>query len=187
MCYAYILDTDDDDDGPVLLIETPGTKEFCKPSQIQHLCFVHFLIKPVETDESPTLGKWMVFKHLDVLDETWEKIRIAIARDELHGSLRARSSTARYDPTHGGPGPKLTGVICVYTKEHNMDAIGFKLIKIVRQDIKYKTEQDSMEGRFRHVGSGKVSIKTIFWNNGKPSFQCIDKPCYGVSYKREDI
>lgn len=102
----------------------------------------------------------MVFKHLDELDETWEKLRTAIARDELQGCLHARSSTAMYDPTHGGPGPKLVGVICVYTKEHNMDAIGFEMIKIVKQDIKYKTEQASMEGKFRHVGSGQVCIKT---------------------------
>ena len=92
-----------------------------------------------------------------------------------------------YDPTKGGPGPCTSAVICVYTEEHNMDAIGFKLIEIVQQDIKYKTNSDSWAGRYVHRGFKKVTIKTIFWNNGKPSFVCDDKPCYGRSIDKKDI
>ena len=91
----------------------------------------------------------------------------------------------RYDPTKGGPGPCTTGVICVYTEEHNMDSIGFKLIEIAQQDIKYKSKSDS--GKYVHTCFKKVTIKTIFWNNGRPSFECEDKPCYGTSKYKKDI
>ena len=128
-----------------------------------------------------------MFKHIDEMDDTWEKIRTAMARDELQGCLVAKCSTMKYHPTLQGPGPSTTSVVCVYTEEHNMDDIGFKLIEIVKQDIKYKTDEDSWSYKYTHAGSGKVTIKTIFWNNGKPSFECKDKPCYGTSLRREDI
>ena len=91
----------------------------------------------------------------------------------------------RYDPTKGGPGPCTTAVICVYTEEHNMDSIGFKLIEIAQQDIKYKSKSDS--GKYVHTGYNKVTIKTIFWNKGRPSFVCEDKQCSGKSKNKEDI
>ena len=93
----------------------------------------------------------------------------------------------RYNPTKGCPGPSTSAVICVYTEEHNMDAIGFKLIEIAQQDIKYKTNSDSWAGKYVHTGFKNVTIKTIFWNNGRPSFLCEDKPCYGTSRDKEDI
>lgn len=128
-----------------------------------------------------------MFKHFDEIDDTWEKIRTAIASNELQGCLVAKCSAMKYHPTLEGPGPSTTSVICVYTEEHNMDDIGFKLIEIVKQDIKYKTDEDTLSYKYTHAGSGKVTIKTIYWNNGKPSFHCEDKPCYGTSFKREDI
>ena len=93
----------------------------------------------------------------------------------------------RYNPTKGGPGPCTSAVICVYTEEHNMNAIGFKLIEIAQQGIKYKTNSDSWAGKYVHIGFKNVTIKTIFWNNGRPSFSCEDKPCYGTSGHKEDI
>ena len=29
------------------------------------------------------LGKWLVFKHYDEIDETWDKIRTAIVTDKM--------------------------------------------------------------------------------------------------------
>ena len=67
-----------------------------------------------------------------------------------------------------------------------MDDIGFKLIEIVKQDIKYKTDEDTQSYKYTHAAwFREVTFKTIFWNNGKPSFQCEDKPCYGTSLRRE--
>ena len=133
------------------------------------------------------LGKWLVFKHYDEIDETWDKIRTAIVTDNLQGCVDAKCSTMKYNSTGEGPGPSTTAVICVYTEDHNMDAIGFKLIEIVQQDIRYKTDSDTLAGKYAHTGAGKVTIKTIFWNNGRPSFVCNDKPCYGTSRYKEDI
>ena len=128
----------------------------------------------------------MVFRHYDEVDEMWEEIRTAIARDELQGCVLGRCTTMTYDPTQEGPGPSTTSVICVYTEEHNIDDIGFKPIEMAKNDINYKTEECTRRRRYVHAGDGRVSIKTIYWNDGKPSFERVDKPCYGT-YRKEDI
>ena len=89
---------------------------------------------------------WYVFKDLDEINETWEKIQTTTVNDDLQGCVLVTCSTMKYNPTMPGSGPSTTGVICVYIEEHNMDTIGFKLIEIVQQDIKYKTESDSLAG-----------------------------------------
>ena len=137
--------------------------------------------------EREIIGKWMVFKRFDTLDDTWEIIRTAMIQDELQDCIFAGVSTMRYNPSMGGPGSDTTGVICVYTEEHNMDAIGFKFSELVKKDIKYKTERATCNREYSFTGPGRVSIKTIYWNNGRPSFECEDRPCYGTSYRREDI
>ena len=157
-----------------------------KPTEIYDPFWVHVRV-PTPDRKKDTLGKWLVFKHYDEIDETWDKIRTAIVTDNLQGCVHAKCSTMKYNPSGEGPGPSIKGVICVYTERHNMDAIGFKLIKIVQQDIRYKTDSDTLTGKYAHTGAGKVTIKTIFWNNGKPSFVCEGKPCYGTSRCKEDI
>ncbi len=167
------------------IFETEKTVQHVKPSHVHDVYFVRMCTK--ESEDLDILGKWMVFKHLDEIDDTWEKVRTAIACDELQGCHSAACTTMRYHPTLSGPGPDTSGVVCVYTEEHNMDAVGFKLIELVQQDIKYKTDADTLRYKYVHAGSGKTTIKTIFWNKGRPSFECEDRPCYGTSYKREDI
>ena len=89
---------------------------------------------------------WYVFKDLDEINETWEKIQTTTVNDDLQGCVLVACFTMKYNPTMSGSGPSTTGVICVYTEEHDMDTIGFKLIEIVQQNIKYKTESDSLAG-----------------------------------------
>lgn len=127
-----------------------------------------------------------MFKYYDKIDEAWENICAAMTKDELGGCVTAKCSTMRYNPTGGGTGPSMTAVICVYTEEHNMDAVGFKLIEIVRQDIRYKTDASTLSFKYSH-SSEKVSSKTIYWNSGKPSFVRESKPSRGKSPKKEDI
>ena len=134
-----------------------------------------------------TLGKWIVFKHFDEIDRYWEKIRTAIFNYDMKGCISAKCSTMIYHPTAHGPGPNTVGVICVYTSKYDIDAIGFRLIEIAQQDIKYSLDDDSRDYSYVHAGSGQVSTKTIYWNNGKPSFDCVDqKPCCGTSYDKQD-
>ena len=106
----------------------------------------------------------------------------------LQGCTVAKCCTMRYNPSIAGPGPSTVGVICVYTCEYNMDDIGFKLIELVQQDIKYKTDEDSRKYNYAFVGRKKqVTIKTIYWNNGKPSFECKGSSCHGQRCDKEDV
>lgn len=185
MCYYYIpsypLYTDI---YAAAILETAATRENCKPSQIKHAFRVVF------TRDSDTntdfFGKWMIFRSYDDIDEIWEKIRRAIAEDELQGCTRAKCSTMKYNPTKTGPGRTTIAEVSVYTKEHDIDIIGFKLIEIVKNDIKYKTSEATRSYQFTHAGCGKVTKRTIYWNDGKPSKECLDKPCPGPSYTKED-
>ena len=125
-------------------------------------------------EESSLIGHWMVFKHFDEVDLTWEQICRAMARGTLQCCPKAKCSTVRYCPGTTGPGPVTKAVIFVYaSEEQDIDIIGFQLIEIAKQDVKYKSF-DSSEF-------------TIFWNNGKPSFDCEDMPCRGTSDDKKDI
>ena len=57
--------------------------------------------------------------------------------------------------------------------------MGFELIEIAKQDIKYKSFDTSI-----HSGSTRSSL---FWNDGKPSFDCEYMPCHGTLNDKEDI
>jgi len=118
----------------------------------------------------PIVGKWLVFKHYDELDETWRLIRTAVLEQKLSSCVKAKCSTLKYNPSTGGPGPKTNGVICVYTGENDMDDIGFKLIEIIKQSITYKLDEFTRAGIYSHQGA-KTSTKTLYWNEGKPSFE----------------
>ena len=123
----------------------------------------------------------MAFKHFDEVDLAWEQICRAMARGELYDCPRAKCSTMRYDPSTQGPGPVTTAAIFVYaSEEQDINTIGFELIEMAKQDIKYKSFDESS-------GSSRSSMKTIFWNNGKPSFDCENRPCRGTSNDKEDI
>ena len=115
-----------------------------------------------------TLGKWLVFKQLKELDETWHMIRKAVESGEL-GATGANCSTAKPDPS-SHPMDSNIGVICVYTSEEMMDQVGFKLVHMVKQEIRYKTDEATRQGKYIATGYKRVTIKTIFWNDGEPAF-----------------
>ena len=126
--------------------------------------------KHPKKDTSHIIGKWLVFKDLDSLDEAWSQIRSAVLEQRLASCVEAKASTVRYNPSRGGPGPKKNGVICVYTGENDEDAIGFQLIEIVKQTTSYKLNDVTRAGAYSHQGL-LVSNKTLYWNEGKPSFE----------------
>lgn len=166
--------------------ETRDTEVNSLPTEVHDEFWIHVRRRRDPNQHDKTLGKWMVFKHYDEIDQTWKNIQTAILSDDMQGCVYAKCSTMMYSPSCSGPGPDTCGVICVYTSQNNMDDIGFRLIEIVKQDIKYKLDEATLDYKYVHAGSGKVTIKTIFWNNGMPSFVCEDT-CYGTSYFREDI
>ena len=168
------------------LVETRDTEVFSTPSKVTDVHGIR-----ISTCQGYhhhiTLGKWMVFSHFDEIDRYWDMIRTAIFNYDMEGCTNAFCSTMRYDPTTHGPGPNTVGVICVYTSKYNVDAIGFRLIDIAQQDIKYKLNDDSKYIRYVHMGSGQVSMKTIYWNNGDPSFHCMGNPCRIIPYVKQDL
>ena len=123
-------------------------------------------IPPFAPSAQKTLGKWLVFKQLDKLDETWHMIRKAVESGELD-STGAKCSTAMPDPS-SHPNDSNIGVICVYTSEEMMDQVGFDLVKMVEQDIRYKTDEATLQGRHIATGYTNVSLQTIYWNGGNP-------------------
>ena len=127
-----------------------------------------------------------MFKDFDELNMTWKNIVQAIKRDELEGCSAAKCSTLFYNPSCAGPGPFTHGVICVYTYEDDIDNIGFKLIDLVKQDIKYKTDETTLTYKYTHVGIVST-IKTLYYNGGRPSFELTGEKCFGTSRNKEDI
>ena len=115
-------------------------------------------------------GKWLVFKKVEELDETWHMIRRAVESGEL-GALCVKCSTATPDPSSYPTDPGIKGVICVYTSEKAIDEVGFKLIYLVKQNIRYKTEEATRQGLYTLRGYTKVTLKALYWNDGEPSFE----------------
>ena len=123
---------------------------------------------PCAPSQTETLGKWLVFKPLEELDETWHMIRRAVESGELD-STGAKCSTAceAANPSRNTMDPS-TGVICIYTSEETMDEVGFKLVHMVEQDIWYKTDEATLQGKYVATGYRNVSLQIICWNDGNP-------------------
>ena len=122
--------------------------------------------KPPSVPSQKTLGKWLVFKPLEELDKTWHMIRRAVESGEL-GSTGAKCSTAMPDPSRH-PTNSTKGVICIYTSVETMDEVGFKLVHMVKQDIRYKTDEATLKGEYADTGHKNVSLQAIYWNDGDP-------------------
>ena len=123
-----------------------------------------------------TYGKWMVFKPIGALiDKTWHMIRCCIEKGEFgDGCTGAKCSTSR--DTSIRPAGSHNGVICVYTTKEAMDQVGLLLIQKVRQTIRYKTDETTLKGLYAHKGHGKVTVRTIYWNDGEPSIDSRTLP-----------
>ena len=128
-------------------------------------------------------GKWMIFRPYTELDETWHMIRREVEAGVLvEKSLAADCTTMVYDPTSHGPGPVVSGVICVYSTEQNADDVGFILISLAKHDIKYKTEEATNNLKYAwRLQDKSVCLKTLYWNHGKPSFVLEGELCNGPS------
>ena len=127
-----------------------------------------FCQPPYISPYASTYGKWLVFKPLATLDESWHVIRCAVEAGEFgDGCTGAKCSTNRQDPAK----PKLSqGVFMVYTTREGMDEVGLILIRKVRQTIRCKTDEATYSGQYAYKGD-KIACKTIYWNGGAPSFE----------------
>ena len=116
-------------------------------------------------DKGPTLGKWLVFRPVSKIDEMWEKIRKLVESGGL-GATGAKVSTMMENPTAKDP----SKVICVYTTKEDVDEVGLKLIQVVQNTIRYKTDKATLEGKYSWSKKGKVTCRTLEWNGGNPTF-----------------
>ena len=126
---------------------------------------------PVRHLLGETYGKWLVFKPKasGALDEIWHTIRRCVENGDFgDGCTGAKCSTALENPDEAPIGSP-NGVICVYTTAETVDEVGLMLVEKVRQTMRYKTDETTLKGLYAHKGHGKVTIRTIYWNNGKPS------------------
>jgi superfamily II DNA or RNA helicase len=104
-------------------------------------------------DHGPRGGKWLIFVRTAEVDEWWTEIKAATEAGHLGGS--AKVSTAKENPNAKDP---KAGVICVYT--HDVDdvtdcrRVREALRKLgVTWKIPYKTDEDTVAGRYAKVGS----------------------------------
>ena len=149
------------------------------PSEVTETCRL-MVISPKRQEGVRSYGKWMIFRPFTQLDETWHMIRKEVESGVLSVSVtRACCTTLYYNPSEGGPGQSTRGVIIVYTSESNAERAGVELIRLVKHDIKYKTNRATGEGRYAWKGGGgSVCEKTLYWNGGEPSTS-KDQMCRG--------
>ena len=97
----------------------------------------------------------MVFRPFTQLDETWHMIRREIESGALAESMMKVDHA----------GPSKGGVVIVYTSESNVERAGGELIKLVKHDIKYKTNRTTRQGRYAWKGRHEsICEKTLYWN-----------------------
>lgn len=105
---------------------------------------------PKPTDRS---GKWLVFCKPDEIDETWSKVKSAVAAGNL-------GRTAKCSTRKGFKGSDY--VICVYTHDWK-DEDSVQLIRQGLRDIgitkpiPYKTDADTLAGRYAATGAKGIA------------------------------
>ena len=117
--------------------------------------------------DEPVLGKWLVFRKETQIDATWSKIAKAVKSGHL---VAASSKVAtRYNFLNSPFVNSKSYVICVYTSAARMDQAGLALIQMVRHDLHYKTDEATAMGHYSNTTTARISKKTMYWNNGRPS------------------
>ena len=119
---------------------------------------------PSPYSEERVLGKWLLFRNADIIDEEWMKIAAAVKSGKLHAA-QSKVSTQYNTSTNPNSQSKSSHVICIYTSESRMMEVGMALIKIVEHDIRYKTDEATVSGEY---GAG-ATCQMIYWNFGNPS------------------
>ncbi|GFY65022.1 solute carrier family 2, facilitated glucose transporter member 3 [Trichonephila inaurata madagascariensis] len=121
-------------------------------------------------------GKWLLFNDKEQEDEArgmtqhdyaWQVIKRLVEKDELYG---AKCSTAWDGQYATRPGNNL-GVICCYTFDYTnkpdikrvADAI--RRVYCYPRSMFYKTDTETLAGRYRHLGDRYVSIYKHTVNN----------------------
>ena len=126
-------------------------------------------VRSYRTEKFPGYGKWLIFRNLEDLEETWRELIDEVASGRLK-VVGMKCSTLYYNPLRTGAGPRTTGTISVHTSEDDYIEVGMELARLTQHDIKYKRNENTIKGMFAHLpGTAKrITSLTIFWNDGEP-------------------
>jgi len=102
-------------------------------------------------------GKWLIFVDITNIDEVWMKIKNATEEGKL--GLASKVATAKHDPSGKEYKEK---VICVYTYDWTDEKDVMRIREELRNlgithKIPYKTDEDTIKGKYRATGYQKIS------------------------------
>lgn len=116
-----------------------------------------------------TYGKWLVFgKRGSELDGLWHTLHPLVRSGKL-GATAVKCSTSLSTGTSVNDS---RGVICVYTTKEMRDEVGLKVVEEVKQTIRYKSDEATLQGAYVSRGYKNTCEKTLYWckAKGKASF-----------------
>jgi hypothetical protein len=132
------------------------------PTTVDHTSWIYQYGKLPYRDQK-VLGKWLVFDSANKIAQTWRTIRQAVASATIP-SVAAKVSTRCTSNNN------KSYVICVYSSVELMDDVARALIPLVRRNISFKTDEATGSNRYAHNTTTKVTVKTLYWNRGRPAF-----------------
>jgi hypothetical protein len=116
-----------------------------RPSTTTHRAWIYAVSPARELAEweDGSAGKWCVFRHKDVVDDTWAPVHRAVAAGRLPlAKVSTRLTATLRDNTH---------VICVYTKDWRDDAAITAARDVLRElgfkeELGYKRDIETARG-----------------------------------------
>jgi len=132
------------------------------PSQVYSEPWIFQKGSNYHCQQNQIMGKWLVFEKAHDVDAVWH--RVARALDDL-GAPLAKVATAASNSQQK--------VLCVYTTATNANVVGERLARLLRRDVHYKTNAATEQGRYagsqHNKTDPKITSRSMYWNNGRPS------------------
>lgn len=150
-----------------LIFMIMASKSCPKPSEDYENYWTYADAPPEVRERGETYGKWLIFQKPPQIYDTWEDVSRRVESGEL-GATAAKVATMKENPNAYASKKDPSKVICVYTTERDIDEVGMRLVHVVKQTIRYKTDEATRAGIYIGRGYKRTTIKTIEWNRGKP-------------------
>ena len=129
-----------------------------RPSKVKDVYWIFAGRKKGTYPESTSKsGKWLIFVDKENINEVWAIIKKATEEGKLGSSSKV--ATAKPSPLAIDPNKR---VICVYTYDwtdkEDVRKIREELRKLgITNKIGYKTDEDTLRGRYQKTGHKKIS------------------------------
>ncbi|GFQ91336.1 uncharacterized protein TNCT_602861 [Trichonephila clavata] len=114
-------------------------------------------------------GKWLLFTDIELEDEekgmtphdmAWQFVKELVEEGEIYAAKCSTAWEGQY-PTRDG---RVSGVICCYTKDYTDKKDVKRVADAIRrvysypENMFYKTDEDTLAKKYRHLGNQCVSI-----------------------------